>query len=352
MSIRKINNRLLISTIVLIAIIPIFTFLVATKFSPGSVDYDQLLFDIAGKTFFADVYVRYPDGSIKLLSPSKNGIYYQPHINAIGDKVVFYGNDIGPPRIWIADTETGNAVALTPETSGARHAVFSWDGSMIAFASDRAREQDPERIELMRGDGLPPKNLFLNLFIMDPAGQNVRQITHGAYQDQRPAFSPDGKRLAFVSDRGEGIRLWTVESDGKHEPRALQQTGWGYRPWYSADGKWIYFFTGINKRHQICKIPATGGDIIPLSNDDTGVSHGPFIDYDNKVLLMHSTRNGQFGIWELPLNATPPRQIILADFGDAVAHATRSKNGILAFDVYRQTFTRKICSSLKNLKNF
>jgi Tol biopolymer transport system component len=315
----------------------------------NSINQSELFYDLFGKTFYADVYVRYPNGEIKKVSPSNNGIYYQPHISPDGDKVVFYGNESGPPRIWIADTISGNVTALTPETSGARHPVFSWDGSMIAFASDRQYQQHPEMIEYMCGNGLPPKDLVLNLFIMDDSGDRVRQITYGPYQDQRPAFSPDGKRIAFVSNRGGENRLWTVDIDGDMQLHALQESGWGYRPWYSADGRWIYFYSGLNKRHQICKIPAEGGQITALENDDIGTSHGPFADYDNEVLLIHSTRNGQFGIWELPLDGTQPRQIVLPGFENTAAHATRSKNGILAFDVYRQTFPRKIGSSIKSL---
>jgi Tol biopolymer transport system component len=309
----------------------------------------RLLFNLYGKTFFADVYVYYPNGQLKKLSPSDNGIYYQPHINPQGDKVVFYGNEDGPPRIWLAHPGTGHVAALTPETSGARHPVFSWDGSMIAFASDRSHNQNPERIEWMRGNGLPPEELVLHLYIMDTNGQNVRQITFGPYQDQRPAFSPDGKTLAFVSNRGSKRVLWTVQINGNHEPRPLQMDRWGYRPWYSPDGQWIYFFTSIKNRHQICKISINGGQIFPLANDDAGTSHGPFVDYNNDTLLIHSTRNGKFGIWELPLDGTEPRQVLLPELEEAVAHATRSKSGIIAFDVCRRTFARKLGSTIEGL---
>ena len=314
-----------------------------------SISHSQLVYDVFGKSFFSDVYVCFPDGTVKRVSPDRSGIYYQPHISPDGDKVVFYGNESGPPRIWVADTVNGDVTALSPADSGARHPVFSWDGSMIAFVSDRSGNQSPERIEFMRGNGLPPKDLELNLFVMDSSGRNVRQVTYGPYQDQRPAFSPDGKTLAFVSNRAGKMQLWAVKTDGSENPRQLQQSGWGYRPWYSADGQWIYFFSSLNQRHQICKIPANGGSIVFLKNDDKGTSHGPFVDYDNNLLLMHSTRNGEFGIWELPLDGTPARHIFLPEFEGAAAHATRSKNGILAFDVYRQSFMRKIFSSIKGI---
>lgn len=337
------------SVLFLVAIALILVIGSVLKICSDPILNSRLLFNLYGKTFFADVYVFYPNGELKKLSPTNSGIYYQPHISPQGDKVVFYGNENGPPRIWIANIETGHVADLTPETSGARHPVFSWDGSMIAFASDRSHNQNPERIELMRGNGLPPEELVLHLYIMDTNGHNVRQITFGPYQDQRPAFSPDGKTLAFVSNRGSERHLWTVQINGNHELRPLQMDGWGYRPWYSPNGQWIYFFTSIKNRHQICKISINGGKIFPLANDDAGTSHGPFVDYDNDTLLMHSTRNGKFGIWELPLDGTELRQVLLPELEEMVAHATRSKNGIIAFDVCRKTLMRKIGSSIEDI---
>ena len=162
------------------------------------------LLELMGPRFLSDAYVWFPDGRIQRVSPSVNGIYYQPHIHPDGSHVVFYGNKMGPPRVWKADLVSGDVVPLTPPDSGARHPAFSWDGSQIAFASDRASGQEPERIERMHGYGVPPNGLAVNLFLMDTNGQNVRQVTFGMYQDQRPCFSPDGKTLVFVSNRGGG----------------------------------------------------------------------------------------------------------------------------------------------------
>ena len=52
----------------------------------------------------------------------------------------------------------------------------------------------------MHGDGLPPKGVNSNIYVMNSDGSELRQITFGNYQDQRPAFSPDSKTIVFVSD--------------------------------------------------------------------------------------------------------------------------------------------------------
>ncbi|MFX0081847.1 MAG: hypothetical protein ACFE94_08850 [Candidatus Hodarchaeota archaeon] len=284
--------------------------------------------------FYADVFAWFPNRQIKKISTG-NGIYYQPCIHPKGTHVLYSGNSSGVPRIWKGNLITGEVSPLSPANSGARHPVFSWDGKKIAFASDRASDQNPEQVKDMGPDGAPPRDLTLNIFIMDADGTNVTQLTSGSYQDQRPCFSPDGKKIAFVSTRsGPYPDLWVIPSDGNTEPQKLLKQGWGYRPWYSINGKLIYFFTGINNRHQICQISSEGGTPIPLVNDDQGKSHGPFSDPGGEYLLMHSTRGGSWGIWELPLDGSPPRSLQPPGFQNAT-HPTKAKNGNITFDVVR-----------------
>jgi hypothetical protein len=67
------------------------------------------------------------------------------------------------------------------------------------------------------------------------------------------------------------------------------------------------------------------------------MTHGPFVGAAQPhVVLAHSTRCGDWGIWEFPLAASrrEPRCITPPGFSSA-AHATRSNTGILAFDVKR-----------------
>ena len=145
--------------------------------SNNSLIDEYLLYTVMGKTFYSDVYVWYPNGKIKKISPSTDGIYYEAHINRQGNKVVFFGNDVGTPRLWIADLSTGRVVALTPETYDARHPVFSWDGRYLAFASGKAHDQELERIEFMHGNGAPPVNSYQNIFVMQTNGTNMKQVT-------------------------------------------------------------------------------------------------------------------------------------------------------------------------------
>lgn len=303
--------------------------------------------NLSDDSFYAEVYAWYPDGKVVNLSPAPQGKYYEPQVHPLGTAVIFFGNERGVPRIWQTDLASGKSMPLTPDSFSARQAAYAWDGQQIVYAADEGSGQPLENVELMGKDGTPPPSHHFNLFVMNPDGTNRRRITTGTFQDQRPCFSPDGKMIAFVSNRGGGTHLWSVPADGSHAPVALQTKGYGYRPCFSADGKWIYFFSAFGQKHQICRMPAAGGEIEPLANDTLGMSHGPFVLPDGKSLLMHSYSCGRYAIWELPLDGSPPHLAQPPGF-DFATHATRSQNGITSFDIAEnKSLLRRLAAQLK-----
>jgi Tol biopolymer transport system component len=226
-------------------------------------------------------------------------------------------------------------VALSPPEYGSRHPAYSWDGTKIVFASDMNSGQQPEKIEKMKKNGTPPKGHTTHLFIMNADGSSKKQLTFGDYQDQRPCFSPDANIIVFVSNRGGSNTLWKLRLDAMNgEPHQLLFGRYGYRPCFSTDGKWVYFFTENASRHQIAKIPADGGEPILLANDNRGNSHGPFADPNGQAILIHSYQAGRYEIFELPIDGSPIRSIQPPGF-EMATHATRSQDGVLAFDVIR-----------------
>lgn len=281
------------------------------------------------------MFVWFPDGKVLPISKG-DGIYYQPCIHPEGTYVVYSGASTGNLRVWRTDLNSNNTIALTPLNSGAQHPVFSWDGEKVAFCSDRMIEQEPVGVEDLMPTGAPPPKHNTNIFIIASDGVNVIQLTKGNFQDQRPTFSPDGKTIAFVSNRSKKLGIWRVDLESKDDPVPIYDKRMAYRPWFSKDGTLLYFFTTIKRRRQICSIPIDGGKITPIARDDKGMSHGPFIDPSGKYLLMHSTRGGNMGLWEISLmDDGKPRALEPPSIRKKATHPTRSKNGIIAFDVVR-----------------
>lgn len=95
-----------------------------------------------------------------------------------------------------------------------------------------------------------------------------------------------------------------------------------------------YFFADVNGRHTLCKMPSTGGNWEPLADDTVGSSrHGPYADPDGRHLWYHCYFDGLGCVYKLPLDGDDPVRFIPRGFEDAqIAHATRARNGCIAFD--------------------
>lgn len=286
--------------------------------------------------FRAAVYLRFPDHTSLRVSP-KNGLFYQASVHPNGTEVIFFGAHSGPPRVWRHQlgTNAGSAVAITPPEVGARHPVYDWEGARIAFASDRAAPGGGESVEQI--DSATRKvsaDVQLNIFVANPDGTDVRQITHGPFVDHRPCFSPDGRWVAFASNRSGEAGIWRTRTDGSSQPIPVHIDHWGYRPWYTSDGRSILFYGPDGRRHRIWEVSLETGTISRLEADDRGMTHGPFISPgEPQSVLVHSTRGGPWGIWQLPLRGPSPVTDLTPEGFPMAAHATISRNGVMAFDV-------------------
>jgi Tol biopolymer transport system component len=118
------------------------------------------------------------------------------------------------------------ALGATALLGGAAHAASP--GSVIVFAADR--------MPSVAGD----------VYRVDANG-HVANLTHSPWQDTQPLVSPDGKRVAFVSDRGGGGGLWVVGVDGsglRHLAAAGLPSQYEVGMAWSPDGRELAYTTG------------------------------------------------------------------------------------------------------------
>lgn len=287
--------------------------------------------------FLARVYVATPDGVVERVSPDE-GLHYQASMHPAGQAVVFYGGRSGFPRLWRRDLQTGGLDPITEESSGARHATYSWDGERIAFVSDRASPVPGESIEeLYPGTRRVRPDAQLHLYVAQGDGSAVRQITDGPFRDLRPTFTPDGRALVFASDRRPGPTLWRVSIDGPTDPVLLWDRSWGYRPWCTRSGGAVVFYGADGSRHRLFRLDLPEAIVTPLASDDRGDTHGPFVPEHGTSVLAHSNRGGDWGLWEFGLSDgdEPPRCVTPPGF-ERASHPTSSSDGTMAFDVVEQ----------------
>ena len=135
---------------------------------------------------------------------------------------------IGPSQstLFIANADGSDERPLLPNSGFDYNASFSADGKWIIFTSERGGSADIYRVH--------------------PDGSGLERLTDDPAYDDQGALSADGKQLAFVSSRGSGSAdIWVLDLQTK-KVRNLTRTPANFRPSWSPDGKWIAFSSDRN----------------------------------------------------------------------------------------------------------
>ena len=159
------------------------------------------------------------------------------HDQRPNERITFMRFDAdGRWQIWVADPDLSHQQQITNDPSNNGFPTWSPDGSRIAFQSDRTDPDPNDDVAIQ------------DIFTMRSDGSDVRKVTDSVGDNEKPDWSPDGKSLIFVSDRGDypsGVGLYRIRSDGSGGMRRLTHlpagSEWQELARYSPDGKWIEY---------------------------------------------------------------------------------------------------------------
>ena len=149
---------------------------------------------------------------------------FTPSWSPDGDRFVFVGTSAGASDLYVADVDGGNLVRLTDDFFDERNPVWSPDGSLIAFASDR---DAPLRDDLRRS---------YDLYAIDVSTRNIDRLVATAANERSPSWSPDGSRLAFVSDSSGSPQLYLADLRDSTSVRVTHLIGGASSPSWSVEG--------------------------------------------------------------------------------------------------------------------
>lgn len=245
---------------------------------------------------------------VKSLSPitqvTSGGADTLPDLSPDGTKLVFSRGPSGSENIFIKDLGSGTETQLTPGGTGRnRYAAFSPDGAKVVFSSDRVTGTNPT------GDR--------EIFSMNVDGSGVTQLTTNVEDDSHPRYSPNGTRVAYatgVFTAGANQDIATIDStlgDGGGVTQVTTSSNFNYHPAYSPDGSQIAYVTDLPP-------PSTSLHINTTSSTPPGapttVSHnflqmeGPVYSADGSFIFFRAAQTGappfNYGLFVTNANGT------------------------------------------------
>ena len=228
--------------------------------------------DLEKSIYDSDVWLIDADGKNGRQLTRARGVDSRPRWSPDAKRLAFVSDRDGKNAIWLIDADGGEARRLTEFPTPVREYEWSPDGTSIAFTrldgltaeeEKRAKERDDARVV---GEG----RKFAHLYVATVEDGAVRRLTQGDFAVGTFDWAPDGTTIAFDRAPGAGLDdlyrtdIYAVDVKSGDVRPLVHGRGFERGPAYSDDGRWLAFTTsgGVHDwliEHDVHVMPATGG---------------------------------------------------------------------------------------------
>jgi TolB protein len=198
---------------------------------------------------------------------------YYPIFTQDGSALLFASNRNGPFDLYLLVFGEKQLVQITDDVGNVVSPSYSPDGRRIVFANQAG--EGPASIWMVNADGLNPNLVYT-----------------GADDIVAAAWSPDGEKIAYAMSVGipQEYEIFTMDTNGKNHLRISQGLqGIGGSIDWSPDGKSLLVYAGVYGDKNIFKIDVATGDYTQLTDggNNAGASYSP----DGRYIVFNSLRN-------------------------------------------------------------
>jgi dipeptidyl aminopeptidase/acylaminoacyl peptidase len=263
-------------------------------------------------------------------------------------------------QVWTLDRRGGEARQLTSIKQGIQDYQWSPDGSRLLLT---IQDPDPEngwgsdkdnapqapwvvdRLQFKRdGQGYLTGDQHTHLYIFDIKTHSLSQVTSGDYNESQATWSPDGQRIAFVSNRtaepdgNQNTDIWIVSSKNTDKGQTLLQVttnlGSDSSPSWSPDGEWITYVSVTEPdliwyaTNHLAIVSSTGGDATILTKEiDRNIS-SPKFQENGKYIIFRMEDSSEDHLVQISVDGGTPVRFIEGPL--SVGQFSLGKNGTIA----------------------
>lgn len=328
--------------------------------------------DALSQTVWIEEFDVSPDGAMLAFKSAKAGTYdlwtvptaggepkqltkmpgreMNPNFSPDGKWIAFEADysGVNVRDIYIVPSQGGEPIRLTDNPMSDVNPVWSPDSKKLYFNTEMFWDNSIAAIDIAskqitrigRGGGNPQLSpdgktfVFTrngkpddddqsnnDIYSMPATGGEARLLTPDTFNslDSAPQWSPDSKKIAFISDRNGYNNLGVIDAATGQAKMLLTEPIEHSEPRWSPDGKWLTFTKNLNYQYQIFKIPAEGGQATQLTelggvnggSSATGQTRGTHMwsPKGDQILFYHSDPTKTGDVWTMPANGGKPRQI-------------------------------------------
>ena len=196
-------------------------------------------------------------------------------------------------EIYQANADGSNIINLTNSDGYDAEGSYSSDGSKILFASNReaySRTLTQAEQKLFDDDS----SYFMDLFVMDADGSNVKQLTNSPGYDGGPFFSPDNSEVVWrrFNPDGNSAEIWTMDIDGGNQRQLTSDAMVAWGPYYHPSGDYIIYSSNVlgHANFELFLIDAEGTNTPVRVTNTEGTDILPVFSPDGSRLAWSTTR--------------------------------------------------------------